>query len=148
MISNSIKVASDNYQCWSEALKQWIEQNYNIEKFGKPSWRRLLKAIAVVNRAKCKKLAANHQLKSELTDGLCCVAALQYDTTLQQPQLKMKANVKSPQQLVRILTSVSLLVIIKSRFQFIIHYILCEQFPQLKYIMWRQNVGRPVQVQL
>ena len=66
MISNSIKVAGDSYQCWSEALKQWIQQNYNTKKFGEPSWRRLLKAIAVVNRAQCKELAVKHQLKGEL----------------------------------------------------------------------------------
>ena len=65
VISNSVRVAGDNYQCWSEAVKQWIEQNYNTEKYGKPSWRNLLKAVAKVNKAHFKKLAAKHQLKGE-----------------------------------------------------------------------------------
>ena len=51
----------NNSSCWNEALKQWITQNYNTEKFGEPSWRTLLKAIAKVDRLEFKKLAAEHK---------------------------------------------------------------------------------------
>ena len=53
--------AVDCYKRWSNALNQWIKQNYNTKKFGDPSWRTLLKAIAGVDKRKFKKLAAAHQ---------------------------------------------------------------------------------------
>ena len=52
---------SNNSGCWNEALKQWIKQNYETDKFGKPSWRTLLKAIALVDKRLFKKSAADHQ---------------------------------------------------------------------------------------
>ena len=48
--------------CWSEALSQWIKQNYFTQRFGLPSWRSLLKAVATVDRHLCKELAAKHPL--------------------------------------------------------------------------------------
>ena len=54
-------MAGDCYQRWSQALNQWIRQNYNAERFGEPSWRTLLKAIAEVDKRKFKKLAEIHQ---------------------------------------------------------------------------------------
>ena len=48
--------------CWSEALSQWIKQNYSTQRFGLPSWRSLLKAVAMVDRCLCKELAAKHPL--------------------------------------------------------------------------------------
>ena len=50
--------------CWSEALSQWIKQNYSTHSqgFGLPSWRSLLKAVAAVDRRHYKKLAAKHPL--------------------------------------------------------------------------------------
>lgn len=53
----------DTSGCWNEALKLWIKQNYNTEKYGVPSWRTLLKAIAMVDKLLFKKLADNHQLE-------------------------------------------------------------------------------------
>ena len=47
--------------CWSESLKHWIRQNYKTEKFGLPSWRTLLKAVARVDKCLFKKLADTHQ---------------------------------------------------------------------------------------
>ena len=69
-----IKEAGDSYRCWSEALKQWIRQNYNTKKYGKPSWRNLLKGVAQVNKGMSKILAANHQgmLFSFLTHSCTC----------------------------------------------------------------------------
>jgi hypothetical protein len=48
--------------CWSEALSQWIKQNYSTQRFGLPSWRSLLKVVAMVDRRFCKELAAKHPL--------------------------------------------------------------------------------------
>ena len=58
LIDNTIRPASN---CWSEALKQWIKQNYNTKKFGQPSWRTLLRAVAQVNKLQFKKLAEKHR---------------------------------------------------------------------------------------
>ena len=49
--------------CWNDALKHWINQNYNIQKFGVPSWRSLLKVIPKLNLRLFKDLAAKHQLE-------------------------------------------------------------------------------------
>ena len=52
---------SDNLRCWSEGLKEWIKMNYNIQRYGKPSWKTLLKAIARVDNLCFKRLAIEHQ---------------------------------------------------------------------------------------
>ena len=52
---------NDTSACWSEALKRWIQQKYNTVKFGLPSWRTLLEAIARENRLLFKTLADDHQ---------------------------------------------------------------------------------------
>ena len=66
LIKGTKSVAGDCYQRWSEALSQWIRQNYNTKKFGDPSWRTLLKAIAGVDKRKFKKLAADHPQSKQL----------------------------------------------------------------------------------
>ena len=47
--------------CWNEALKNWIKQNYNTQRFGLPSWRTLLEGVARVDRLLFKKLAYKHK---------------------------------------------------------------------------------------
>ena len=60
-VTDNIKGSGDNHHCWSETLKHWIKQNYNTEKFGLPSWRSLLTAVAKVDKLLFKELAAKHQ---------------------------------------------------------------------------------------
>ena len=57
---------NDNSACWSEALKHWIQQNYNIARFGSPSWRTLLEAIARENRLLFNILAEKYQASGKL----------------------------------------------------------------------------------
>ena len=70
-LSNSVieTIQHDNPKkasnCWNEALSKWIKQNYNTKQFGLPSWRTLLKAIAVVNFGLFKTLASQHQGNNE-----------------------------------------------------------------------------------
>ena len=52
---------NDNSTCWNEALKHWILQNYKTEKFGSPSWRTLLRAVAEVDKLLFRVLAPKHQ---------------------------------------------------------------------------------------
>ena len=54
---------NDNTGCWNDALLQWISQKYNTKKFGEPSWRTLLAAIAKVDKLTFKTLADKHQCK-------------------------------------------------------------------------------------
>ena len=54
---------NDDTVSWNDALGQWIGQNYNAKKFGVPSWKRLLKAIALVDKLVFKKLAREHEGK-------------------------------------------------------------------------------------
>ena len=49
------------------SLGEWIKQNYNTEKYGLPSWRTLLSAIAEVDKRLFKQLAAAHQSKGIMT---------------------------------------------------------------------------------
>ena len=71
-LSNSVieTIQHDNPKkpsdCWNKALSHWIKQNYNTERFGLPSWRTLLKAIALVNCSLFNTLAPQHQGKNEL----------------------------------------------------------------------------------
>ena len=59
-VIDNIEGSGDNYRCWSAALKHWIKQNYNTEKFGVPSWRTLLKAVAKIDKLLLERLAAKH----------------------------------------------------------------------------------------
>ena len=52
---------NDSLGCWSEALKEWIKMNYDTEKFGKPSWKTLLNAIAKIDKLLFNRLATEHQ---------------------------------------------------------------------------------------
>ena len=47
--------------CLNEAFKHWIKQNYRTAKYGYPSWRMLLEAIARIDKLLFKRLADKHQ---------------------------------------------------------------------------------------
>ena len=54
----------DNAQrCWSQALLAWIRQCYDTNKYGKPSWRTLLRAIAKENKRLFETLSQDHLSK-------------------------------------------------------------------------------------
>ena len=63
----------DSTGCWNEALKHWIKQNYDIKTFGRPSWRRLLRAMAKVDHLLFDKLAAKHSQPGMLIMNVCQV---------------------------------------------------------------------------
>ena len=52
---------NDIDDCLSDALGQWIAQNYDTKKFGMPSWQTLLKAIALIDMQIFRKLASEHE---------------------------------------------------------------------------------------
>ena len=53
---------NDNTGCWNDALLSWVIQKYKTVKFGEPSWKTLLKAIAKVDKLEFKRLAAKHSI--------------------------------------------------------------------------------------
>ena len=56
---NNVQISLD---CWNEALWRWITQKYNTQKFGLPSWRTLLNAMALLDGTLlAKELASKYQ---------------------------------------------------------------------------------------
>ena len=46
--------------CWNKALSEWIKQSYNADRYGKPSWRTLLRAVVTVDKLLFDKLRRKH----------------------------------------------------------------------------------------
>ena len=50
--------------CMASMVREWLSQNYNVKKFGEPTWQKLVKAVshpaggADMGHAKC--MATNH----------------------------------------------------------------------------------------
>ena len=38
--------AGNSSACLSEVLTCWLQRNYNVERFGEPTWRAVVKAVA------------------------------------------------------------------------------------------------------
>ena len=52
---------NDTHGCLYEMFRYWIQQNYNTAKFGPPSWKVLLKSVAMIDKLLFMKLAQSHQ---------------------------------------------------------------------------------------
>ena len=61
----------DSESRFTRLLTEWLQQNYNTDRFGKPSWRLLVDAVAHPvggnNPALAKKIAAKHKGKINIT---------------------------------------------------------------------------------
>ena len=64
---------NDSLSCLSKALKEWIKMNYDTERFGKPSWKTLLHAIAKIDKLLFNRLANEHP-----GTGTCIVLVIIY----------------------------------------------------------------------
>lgn len=53
-------------QAFSEMLQVWLKHSYNVERYGPPTWRRLVEAVDSEgggnNHALAKKIASNHPI--------------------------------------------------------------------------------------
>ena len=56
---------SDSKACLKKSLYEWIKQNYPTPKYGLPSWRTLLEAVAEVDKRLFKKLAEKYKATSK-----------------------------------------------------------------------------------
>ena len=48
--------SGNSKECLSEMLTCWLKRNYDVERFGEPSWRAVVKAVA------CPAAGDNHAL--------------------------------------------------------------------------------------
>ena len=59
--------SSNPADCLTYTLIEWLERNYNVKKFGEPTWQVLVKAVGDpaggANRALARKLARKHKTK-------------------------------------------------------------------------------------
>ena len=64
------RYSSDPCACLSWMVMEWLMRNYNVEKFGEPSWRMLVEAVAHpaggANTALARRIAMRHK-----AEGLC-----------------------------------------------------------------------------
>ena len=61
------KFKGDPDVCLSHMVTEWLKKNYNWEKFGEPTWQRLVKAVdhpaGGANTALASKIASRHKAK-------------------------------------------------------------------------------------
>lgn len=60
----------DAESCWDQALLEWIRQGYDTNRYGKPSWRTLLRAIAKENKRLFEELSQKHLSKQILVHAI------------------------------------------------------------------------------
>jgi len=51
----------DCVSCLSDAIKDWLKMNYNVQRHGVPSWRSLVQAVAHVDKALALHIADEHR---------------------------------------------------------------------------------------
>ena len=56
----------DADQALTATLLTWLRQLYDVNKFGSPTWRRLVEAIEKVDPALAKTVASNHDIVTGL----------------------------------------------------------------------------------
>ena len=56
---------SDLTACLTQTVTKWLNRNYNVEKFGEPTWRRLVEAVSDpaggANMALAREIARRHK---------------------------------------------------------------------------------------
>ena len=52
---------SDVQTCLYKALGEWLKLNYDHQKYGRPSWRRLAKAVKTLDSALFERIAKSHR---------------------------------------------------------------------------------------
>ena len=71
---DNIKVGNPD-ECLPHVIAHWLKRNYNTEKFGLPTWRKLVEVVADEaggnDRALAGKIAREHP--NEIKDGKSCL---------------------------------------------------------------------------
>ena len=60
----------DFAQAFTQVLLLWLRKNYNVDKYGPPTWQALVKAVEHENQALANKIAAKY-LSTGITTHSC-----------------------------------------------------------------------------
>ena len=60
--------------CLANAITDWLLLNYNHQRFGKPSWKKVAESVVKVNRKLFLRIALEHKAKGELFNNYTCKA--------------------------------------------------------------------------
>ena len=56
----STNYGHDSARCMDSAVADWLSLNYNIGKFGKPTWRKVAESVVRVNKKLFLSIASEH----------------------------------------------------------------------------------------
>ena len=56
--------SSDNTEALQFVIVEWVRRNYDVERFGRPSWRKVVEAVAYVNELLARSIAKKHLVTS------------------------------------------------------------------------------------
>ena len=63
--------SGDMVACLTSAMTEWLNRNYNVKRFGEPTWRRLVEAVGDpaggANMSLARDMAGRHKAGSELS---------------------------------------------------------------------------------
>ena len=91
-------ISADHSQCGpclSEVIKHWLKLNYDTNKFGQPSWRKLAKAVSGLDKRLFYSLANDHKTGGEdslTTKNKQAYLSGQMELSVQKPLLKDNAE--------------------------------------------------------
>ena len=68
-ITNSGRVAP---YCLSQAITDWLELNYNHQRFGKPTWKKVAESVVQLDSRLFQRIALDHKARSELFNSVLC----------------------------------------------------------------------------
>ena len=66
----------DPSACLNSMVMEWLKWNYNIKRYGEPTWQRLVNAVANptggANRALAMEIARRHKTRGMPNSYICC----------------------------------------------------------------------------
>ena len=67
-----LTIGTDHSEALSRMVSKWLSQSYNVERFGRPSWDRLVKAVTHeaggANKHKADEIAKTHSVMVEVEE--------------------------------------------------------------------------------
>ena len=62
--------------CLTSVLTEWLKRNYNVQRFGEPTWQRLVEAVGDPagggNMALAREIARRHTIRGMSNRYICC----------------------------------------------------------------------------
>ena len=85
--------------CFAEMINEWLRLNYDDERFGRPSWRKLAEAVVTINKRLFYTIAYEHEIETEEDEGesnqACSVSEKQEATPGIEPLFEMEEDIAS-----------------------------------------------------